>query len=396
MKPLRRTGKVHHVRINFGRIEKAQRLMVEHGMIGLMIMNHDDYRYFFGDVRVQPRAIIPFSGPPILIAFVGEEPELRQALGGLPVKIFTHVGEQIADVRKTFQSLFGGPPAGGERFHAGGKPRVGMQMWFHTPGFLMDLFRRVNPQIELVSSDPVMDELRMVKEPEEVEMLRRAQAVAAQGMALAREMLQPGVTGHEIATEVLHAMMKAGAEGTSTPIHVNSGIRSCWIHGKVDRNEIRKGDLVVIDLTPQVEGYCANLARTFVLGEPDASQTHLLETYREMHEATRAALRPGVTSAELDALGREICERRGLGEHHIDGISHGIGLRFEEPPASTIIKPHQSLKLREGMTVTVGHTVLAIPGFGGARFEDICLVTPAGGEILHAHPMDWSVPVTRG
>ena len=368
------------------RIRRAQELMIQHDMIALMIMNHDDYRYFFGDVRVQPRAIIPAAGPPIFIGFAAEEAELRRELEGEPVKLFSHIGEQISNVRETFRSLFGGPPPGVKP--ETGKPRVGMQMWFHTPAFLVDLFRRVNPQVELVSSDPVMDELRMVKEAEEIALMRKAQSIAALGMDRARELLRPGATGHEIATEVLYAMMKAGAEGTSTPVHVNPGIRSCWIHGKADGKPMQPGDLVVVDLTPQFEGYCANLARTFVLGEPGEAQRQLLDTYREMHEATRRMLRPGVTVAELDAVGEEICVRRGLGEYHLRGISHGIGLRFEETPASTIIPAHRRTRLRENMTLTVGHTILAIPGIGGVRFEDVCRVTPDGGEVLCDYPVD--------
>ena len=294
------------MQIKYDRIRHAQELMAEHGMIGLMIMNHDDYRYFFGESRVQPRAIIPAVGQPIFIGFSAEEPELRRELGDEPAMVFSHVGEQILSVRETFRSLFGGPPPG-LRLPSSGKPRVGMQMWFHTPAFLIDLFRKVNPQVELVSSDPVMDELRMVKEPGEIEIMRRAQSIAALGMARARELLRPGVTGHEIATEALYTMMKEGAQGTSTPIHINAGIRSCGIHGQFDKKPIRAGDLVVIDLTPQFEGYCANLARTFVLGHSDDVQTRLLDTYREMHEATRRMLRPGITVAELDAIGAEIC-----------------------------------------------------------------------------------------
>jgi Xaa-Pro aminopeptidase len=181
-------------------------------------------------------------------------------------------------------------------------------------------------------------------------------------------------------------MMKGGAEGTSTPIHINSGIRSCWTHGAVDRRPLNEGDLVVIDLTPQFEGYCANLARTFVLGSPDEVQRRLLDAYAEMREATRQRLRPGVTVAQLDALGQEIYARRGLGEHHLSGISHGIGLRFEETPASTIIPAHRKVALRENMTVTIGHTILAIPGVGGVRNEDVYLVTPGGGQVLHPYP----------
>jgi Xaa-Pro aminopeptidase len=374
------------MQINHDRIRRAQELMAQHGMIGLMIMNYDDYRYFFGGIRAQPRAIIPAVGPPIFIGFSAEEPELRQELGDEPVKVFSHVGEQISNVRETFRSLFGGPPPG-LKSPSSGKPRVGMQMWFHTPAVFVDLFRKVNPQVELVSSDPVMDELRMVKDPGEIELMRKAQSIAALGMDRAKQLLRPGVTGHEIATEVLYTMMKAGAEGTSTPIHINAGIRSCWIHGKVDRKPMQPGDLVVIDLTPQFEGYCANLARTFVLGDPNEVQRQLLDTYREMHEATRRMIRPATTVAELDTIGEEICVRRRLGEYHLKGISHGIGLRFEETPASTIIPAHRSTRLREHMTVTVGHTILAIPGIGGVRFEDVYRVTQDGGEALHNYPM---------
>lgn len=378
--------------IRYDRIERAQALMREHGMIGLMIMNHDDYRFFFGEVRVQPRAILPAHGPPVLIAFASEEAELRAALGDAPAKLATHVGEQISNVRKTFLEVLGGPPGAGCG-QLSGPPKVGMQMWFHTPAFLVDLFRKVNPQVQLVPSDPVMDELRMVKEPEEIEYMRTAQEIAGIGMERARSLLRPGVSGHKIATEVLYAMMEAGAEGTSTPIHVNIGPQSCWVHGMISDRSVEEGDLVVIDLTPQFQGYCANLARTYVVGEPSDWQLRLLETYREMHETTRQALRPGTKVSHLDALGKEICERHDLGEYHLRGISHGIGLRFEETPASTILPAHRAVELREDMTVTVGHTVLAVPGYGGVRFEDVCRITEAGGEFLHPYPLGWTIGI---
>jgi Xaa-Pro dipeptidase len=368
--------------VRFDRIEKAQSLMGEQGMVGIMIMNHDDYRYFFGRDWAQPRAIIAFQGPPILIAFEGEEPEVQKYVGDAEVKVFTHVGEQIADVSGAFREIL--DPA--QEAGLGNKPKIGMQMWFATPAFLVDMFRKVNPRFELVPSDPVMDALRTVKEPEEIEFMTKAQRIAALGMDRVREMLRPGVTGHEIATEALYTMMKAGAEGTSTPLHVNVGIDSCMIHGHVSPKRLEPGDLVVIDLTPQVEGYCANLARTFVVGEPDDTQRKLFEAYAEMAEATRQMMKPGVRVRDLDARGKEICETHGLGNYHLEGISHGIGLRFEETPASTIIKQHRNIELREGMTMTIGHTILAIPGFGGVRNEDVYLVTPDGAQILSPYP----------
>ena len=374
------------MKLNQGRIERAQKLMQEQGMIGIMIMNRDDFRYFFGDIRVQPRAIIPASGDPVIISFKGEAEEIRSVLRDQPIRVFTHVGEQMSNVSKIFRTL--SDQSSEKRSIPAGEPlKVGMQMWFGTPAFLVDLFRRVNPQVDLVPSDPVMDELRMVKDEEEIDLIRKAQEIAGLGMDRLRTLLQPGRTGHEIATEVHYTMMKAGASGTSTPMHINIGIRSCWIHGTVDQTRIQEGDLVVADLTPIFQGYCANLARTFVVGEPDEMQNKLIAVYREMIAAVREALQPGTTVGRLDRIGQEICARAGLEEHHLRGISHGIGLRFEETPASTILPQHNTVKLRENMMMTIGHTILAIPGLGGVRFEDIYRVTPAGGELLFEYPI---------
>jgi Xaa-Pro aminopeptidase len=379
--------------VRHDRIARVQARMREEGLAAIMVMNHDDYRYLFGTDRTQPRAIVPASGAPTIIAFAGEEPEIRAALagtGGSPegdVHVFGSVGGQIHEVVGLLREI-----VSREATPASGLPKVGMQMWFETPAFLVDLFRKVNPGIELVSSDPVMDPLRMVKDDGELALMAEAQRVAAIGMDRARELLRPGVTAHEIATEATYAMMRAGAERTSTPIYVTFGIETCHLHGRLSPRPLQRGELAVIDLTPQVEGYCANLARTFVLGEPDERQRALLDAYAEVIPAVREALRPGATVADLDGVVGAILERRGLAPYHVHGIGHGLGLRFEETPASTIIPPHRNVPLRDGMTMTIGHTVLAIPGFGGVRHEDVYRVTPEGGEILHSYPID---PVVR-
>ena len=365
------------------RIARVQARMREEGLVAIVVMNHDDYRYLFGTDRTQPRAIIPFEGPPELIAFTGEEPELRASLANGEVRVFGSVGGQIHDIVGRLREIVaatGSPPAGG-------RPRVGMQLWFETPAFLVDLFRKVNPEVDLVSSDPVMDPLRAIKDPGELANMTEAQRIAGLGMDRARELLRPGVTAHEVATEALHVMMQAGAESTSTPLYVNFGIETCMLHGRISPKPLEHGELVLIDLTPQVEGYCANLARTFVLGKPDNRQRELLATYVELVDAVRPAMCPGATVAQLDELAADVRERHGLAEYGVYGIGHGIGLRFEEPPASTIIPAHRNLPLQEGMTVTIGHPVLAIPGFGGVRFEDVYRVTPSGGEVLWPYPI---------
>lgn len=372
------------VHVRHDRVERVQARMREEGLIAIVVMNHDDYRWLFGEDRTQPRAIIPFDGPPELIAFTGEEPELRAAFAAGEVLVFSSVGGQIHDVVDRLREIAGrsGWPAGR------GRPKVGMQLWFETPAFLVDLFRKVNPGVELVSSDPVMDPLRMVKDGGELVLMREAQRVAGVGMDRARELLRPGATAHEVATEALYAMLRAGAERTSTPVWVNLGVESCMLHGRLSPMPLGAGELAVVDLTPMVGGYCANLARTFVLARPDPRQAELLATYAELVEAVRRAMRPGATVADLDEEARRVCAAHGLEAYHVNGIGHGIGLRFEEVPASTIIPPHRNVPLVEGMTVTIGHTILAIPGFGGVRSEDVYRVTPTGGELLAPYPVD--------
>jgi Xaa-Pro dipeptidase len=371
------------MKVRLDRIAWVQARMREEGLVAIVVMNHDDFRYLFGTDRSQPRALIPFEGPPELIAFSGEEPELRTTFANGEVRVFGSVGGQIHDIVERLREIVaaaGSPPAGG-------RPKVGMQLWFETPAFLVDLFRKVNPEVELVSSDPVMDPLRSIKDPDELALMTEAQRIAGLGMDRAHELLRPGVTAHEVATEALHTMMRAGAERTSTPLYVNFGIKTCMLHGRISPKPLEHGELVLIDLTPQVQGYCANLARTFVLGEPDERQRELLATYRELIDVVRPAMRPGSTVAQLDELAARVRGRHGLAEFGVYGIGHGIGLRFEEPPAPTIIPAHRNLPLQEGMTVTIGHPVLAIPGFGGVRFEDVYRVTPSGGEILWLYPI---------
>lgn len=368
--------------VRHDRIRRVQQRMREESIAALMIMNHDDFRFLFGTDRSQPRAIIPAEGAPVLIAFAGEEPELRASLGDGDVRVFSTVGGQIHDVVGELNVIASRSATGDA------KPRVGMQMWFETPAFLVDLFRKVNPGLELVPSDAVMDPVRGVKDESEVALLTEAQRIAGLGMDRARESLRPGVTAHEIATEALYTMMRAGAEKTSTPVWVNLGIETCMLHGRQSPRPLATGELVIVDLTPQVEGYCANLARTFVLGRPDDRQRSLLDAYPEAIEAARVAMRPGASVADLDRAAGDVFEQHDLGSYQVYGIGHGIGLRFEETPAPTIIPPHKSVPLREGMTVTLGHPVMAIPGFGGVRHEDVYRVTPGGGVVLHEYPID--------
>lgn len=134
--------------------------------------------------------------------------------------------------------------------------------------------------MNVVDIAPVMDELRMVKDESEVELMRRASEIAATGMETATRWLRPGITENEAGAEIEYAMRKAGGSGVATPVFVNSGIRSGWLHGTAAHRVMEAGDLVVVDVVPRYMGYCANLTRTFVIGSATSKQRDMLDTYR--------------------------------------------------------------------------------------------------------------------
>ena len=227
----------------------------------------------------------------------------------------------------------------------------------------------------------------MVKDESEVELMRRASAIAATGIETATRCLRPGITENEVGAEIEYAMRKAGGSGVATPVFVNSGIRSGWLHGTASQKVVEAGDLVVVDVVPRYRGYCANLTRTFVIGKATPQQREMLDTYRRAQSAGVGALMPGVRNRDIDSAAQEIFTQAGYGDLYISGISHGIGLDFEEKPRPTIHLADFQVELRAGMTVTVGHSVLSAPGVGGVRIEDTYLLNEDGPERLT--DFDW-------
>ncbi|MCY3886872.1 MAG: Xaa-Pro peptidase family protein [Chloroflexi bacterium] len=363
------------------RLRRAQDRMRDQGIDAYLILTHDDYIYFFGEDRFQPRAIVPAMGLPIIVTFIGEEDEVKRSIGVEDARVFGTVGQQIKDVVGVMREMMGGKES----------MTVGVQMWFNTPAFLLTLFQRANPKVRVVDIAPVMDELRMIKDEGEIALIRRASQIAAAGIETAAQCLRPGTTENAVGAEIEYAMRKAGGNGVATPVFVNSGVRSGWLHGTTSHKEIEVGDLVVVDVVPRYKGYCANMTRTFVIGPPTAEQRAMFETYRRAQAAGIEALRPGVRNRDIDTAAQEVFAASGYGDLYVSGISHGIGLDFEELPRPTIHPADSRVELREKMAVTVGHSVLSVPGVGGVRIEDTFHLTDEGPERLTAYDLDFEL-----
>ncbi|HOQ97794.1 MAG TPA: Xaa-Pro peptidase family protein [Anaerolineae bacterium] len=367
--------------IHEARIARLQQTMAAKDVDALLILTAADYVYFIGDLRRQPRAIIPREGRPILLAFAPEVEEAQLATGLADVRPYSAMHEMMVAIMGYFKSL------GKER------PKVAVEMEFATPAFLLERFKLANPRVQLVDSKPLVSPLRQIKAPEEVALIAKAAELADLGIERARQVIGAGVTEAEVALEVEYAVRKAGADRLGFPMFVNSGPRSLWLHGMATDKRIEPGDLVIVDIGPVYRGYNADICRTFSVGEPSEQARELYGLYREMQAVALAAARPGVALHQVEAQTEQVLARGGHKERYLRGLMHGVGLGFEETPFPTIFPEDILLPLQTGMVLAVGHTTLAVPGIGGVRVEDTVHLTESGPVYLTHAPRETIITV---
>ena len=233
--------------------------------------------------------------------------------------------------------------------------------------------------------DHFVEEVRRIKEPEEIERIAAAAAIADEAFVHVCGILAPGVTEREIALELEYVMRKNGADAAMPfPPIVAAGPNSAHPHAIPGERPMADGDLVVLDCGARVGGYCSDMTRTVVIGSADAEQRRLYDAVLAANEAGLAAVRSGLPCVQADAAARDVLEARGLGEYFTHGLGHGVGLDVHEPP-TVGRRSHESL--RAGSVVTVEPGVY-VEGLGGVRIEDLVVVEEHGHRLLstsHKH-----------
>ncbi len=358
------------------RIRALQGLMKRDGIDAIMILDLQNYYYFTGDLRKQPRVFIPREGDPSILVFNGEEDIVRRDCWIKDVRTYNAVHQMMVAIIDLV------------REHGYSEGTVGMNFDFSLPAFLHERFKLANPSVKVVDAKDTIMELRMVKSQQEVELIRKAEEIAVAGLEWARILMRRGMTEIELAGEIEYAMRRAGAEGFSFPTFVNAGERVSSLHGMATANRLKTGDPVLIDVGPVFSGYSGNMTRIFSLGRPSESLVELVKVYLEAREAAIDAAKPGVRVMMLDNAFYEALKKYGWGEYQIRGIAHGVGLNFEEKPFSTIFPEDMLVELEENMVLSFGHPILWVPGKGAARVEDIFLLTKGGPERLVDYPTD--------
>jgi Xaa-Pro aminopeptidase len=238
--------------------------------------------------------------------------------------------------------------------------------------------------------DPVVVEglftpLRLVKTDAEIAKLREAARITDLAFEAAVAMMRPGVTEVEVALELERAMRLAGADGSAFQIIVASGARGAMPHGTASQKKLAAGELVTLDFGAVVDGYHADMTRTVAIGEVGAEERRLFDAVLEAQKAALAAVAPGKSGRQVDAVARDILAGHGLAEAFSHSLGHGTGLVIHEGPRLS----HSSDDvLQPGMIVTIEPGVY-LPGFTGLRIEDLAVVTTDGHEVLSRSPKEF-------
>jgi Xaa-Pro dipeptidase len=238
---------------------------------------------------------------------------------------------------------------------------------------------------ELVAGDQLILGLRAIKSPSEIAVIREAYRIAEAGTAAALAATVSGVTEREIAAEAEYAMRRMGSEGMGIDTIVGSGKENTFaIITRTTNRRIGKGDHVLITLAPRYEGYHAAIGRVAAVGRVDERIEQAVGTAIKAQEATAAALRPGVTGAELDAISRGVCRAAGLERYFAYSGIHSVGLvEFEAP----ILTSKSTEPLSADMVFSIDIPVFFAP-WGGLRIEDGFLITSTGAEPLQSIAKD--------
>jgi Xaa-Pro dipeptidase len=230
---------------------------------------------------------------------------------------------------------------------------------------------------ELVDVGPEIRRLRRVKSPDELKKLERACVITDAVTVEAMRRLRAGRSELAIALDI-GGLIAAYDATPAFETLVQSGPNSAVPHHRPSARVLKTGDLVLLDFGAAVDGYRADTTRMAVVGEPASRQVDIHRLVLEAHDAAIQAIRPGVTTGEVDAAAREVIAAAGLGDRFFHRIGHGLGLEAHEDPS---LDPASDTVLEAGMVFTIEPGIY-IPLWGGVRIEDDVVVEGAGCRVL--------------
>ncbi|MEM7031890.1 MAG: Xaa-Pro peptidase family protein [Chloroflexota bacterium] len=234
------------------------------------------------------------------------------------------------------------------------------------------------PNVMITDADPLITEMRQIKDEVEIAHMRAAVEVVETALTEIIPKIKVGMTEKEVAAELLVSLFKGGSEALPFDPLVQTGETGATPHASPGDRQIREGDLLIIDIGARINGYVSDITRTFAVKSLNEKAQQVYEAVKQANAAGRTASKPGIACQDVDRAARQIIDEADFGEYFIHRTGHGIGLEGHEPP---YMVEGDKNPLEPGMTYTVEPGIY-IQGVGGVRIEDDVVITENGAESL--------------
>lgn len=371
-----------------GRAERQQRLarlqaeLRRRNLSALLVEAGSSLVYFTGiDWWRSERttaAVIPAEGPALIVTPFFEEPSIREMLD-VPgeVRVWQEDESPFALLADWLKA---------RRLSAGT-----LAIEETSRFFILDGVRALLPALKVVSGAGVVNALRMVKSPAEIALMQRANDVMVAAYRATHAEVRAGMTGDDINAIMLREIARAGGKRGSSSAQIGPG--SALPHGSKERLKLAGGMVVLMDCTCTIEGYVADVSRTFVHGEPTAEQRRVFDHVRQGMAVAMETARVGAPAGAVDDAVRTLYERLGYGPRcRLPGLSHrtghGIGLDVHEP---VNLVHGEATPLAPGMCFS-NEPGLYLPGRFGIRIEDCFYMTERGPRFFTQPPSSLDRP----
>lgn len=240
---------------------------------------------------------------------------------------------------------------------------------------LTEILDKRQSQLKLIPLDGLVESLRAVKEPAEIELITRAVEISDNAFQYIEDLIHAGMSEKEVAWEIEKFMRESGSQTVPFDIIVASGPNSALPHAKPSLRTIQSGEPVLFDIGAKVDDYSSDLSRTICLGTPDETFKKVYDIVLGAQLTALAIIKEGMTGERADSLARTVIAEAGYGEAFGHALGHGVGLASHESPR---LGPGSTELLTSGMVFTVEPGVY-LPGWGGVRIED--LVVMENGQV---------------
>ena len=349
------------------RVKRIRDLLAKKDLDGILVSNPANRRYLSGFTGSAGHLIIT---PEVLWLFTDfryADQATKEAPDFTVVRYSNNTGNIYSVMTETFRSYWYDKPV-----------KIGFEGDFLVHDVVQDL-RSAIPHLHLDNLS--LKALRMQKDKEEIEYIRKATQIAEEAFIEILPRIRPGISEADVALDLEVAMRRRGAQGKAFDFDfiIASGYRGALPHGYATDKLLVAGELVTLDFGALYKGYRSDMTRTVCLGPADAKQREIYQLVLKAHEASYSAMRPGAPCKDIDGVARQIITDAGYGDQFGHGLGHGIGLELWEEP---FMNTTSTAVMSENMVITVEPGVY-LPGWGGIRIEDTVLITANGCESLN-------------